>query len=66
MIEPLPITYRMLHEDAAGMGLCDEFFAVSGIDPDAVVKCSCHFDAGHEPHCDIVAARELRVKRRKR
>lgn len=55
-----PITYRMLHEDAAGMGLCDEFFTISGIDPNAPVKCNCYWDAGHEPHCDIVSANELR------
>lgn len=54
-----PITYRMLHEDAAGMGLCAEFFAVSGIDPEAPVKCNCAFDEGHEAHCDLVAANEL-------
>lgn len=28
-------TNRQAHEEAAGMGLCDEFFVVSGIDPDA-------------------------------
>ena len=29
-------TNRQAHEEAAGMGLCDEFFSVSGIDPDAL------------------------------
>lgn len=61
-IEPNPITYRMLHEEAAGMGLCEEFFTVSGINPDAPVTCNCNFDAGHEAFCDIVAAYELRKK----
>lgn len=28
-------TNREAHEEAAGMGLCDEFFTTSGIDPDA-------------------------------
>jgi hypothetical protein len=60
-VEPNPITYRMLHEDAAGMGLAEEFFTVSGINPDAAVKCNCNFDEGHEPACDIVAAHELRT-----
>ena len=57
-----PITYRMLHEEAAGMGLCAEFFAQSGIDPDASVACNCKFDEGHEATCDIVAAHELLKK----
>jgi hypothetical protein len=26
-------TMREVHEEAAGMGLCDEFFSTSGIDP---------------------------------
>jgi hypothetical protein len=26
---------RQAHEEAAGMGLCDEFFVLNGIDPDA-------------------------------
>lgn len=55
-----PVTYRMLHEDAAGMGLAGEFFTVSGINPDASVKCNCKWDEGHEEHCDLVAANELR------
>ena len=32
------MTNREAHEKAAGMGLCNEFFAVSGIDPDAEYK----------------------------
>lgn len=66
MVEPNPITYRMLYEDAAGMGLCDEFFTISGINPDAPVRCNCKFDEGHEAACDIVAAHELRRKRESR
>jgi len=62
--EPTPITYRMLHEDAAGMGLCGEFFAVSGIDPDAIVSCNCNWDSGHEMRCDIVAANALQSRLR--
>lgn len=61
-IEPRPITYRMLHEDAAGMGLCADFFRISNINPDAIVTCNCAFDGGHQPHCDIVAANELRAR----
>jgi hypothetical protein len=61
MIEPNPITYRMLHEHVAGMGLCPEFFTVSGINPDAAVVCNCAFNEGHEPSCDIVAAMNLRM-----
>lgn len=58
-----PVTERMLHEDAAGMGLDDLFFAISGINPDAPVKCTCKWDdEGHEPHCDIVAANKLLFK----
>lgn len=64
MIDPNPITYRMLHEDAAGMGLTSEFFTVSGINPDAVVKCNCQWDAGHEAHCDLVAAHDLGIRLR--
>jgi hypothetical protein len=56
MNEPTPITYRMLHDHAAGMGLSAEFF---GIDPDAPVVCNCNWDEGHEPSCDIVAANRL-------
>jgi hypothetical protein len=29
------ITNRMAHEEAAGMGLCHEFFDINKIDPDA-------------------------------
>lgn len=29
-------TNREAHEEAAGMGLCNEFFTISGIDPDAL------------------------------
>ena len=28
-------TNREVHEEAAGMGLCPEFFQINGIDPDA-------------------------------
>jgi hypothetical protein len=59
-LEPNPITWRMLHEHAAGVGLCPEFFDLSGIDPDAPVTCTCNFDQGHEPGCAIVYAHELR------
>lgn len=62
MIEPKPITYRMLHEECAGMGLCPEFFAISGINPDAPVVCNCKWDSGHEPTCDLVYAHKLRQK----
>ena len=62
MIEPTPITYRMLHEDAAGMPLSQGFFLLSGIDPDAPVKCNCAFDVGHQAWCDIVEAHKLRMK----
>lgn len=62
MVEPNPITYRMLHEEAAGMPLCLEFFTISGINPDAPVTCNCNFDEGHEASCDIVAVWELRKK----
>ena len=55
-----PITYRMLHEDVAGMGLCDEFFSLAKIDPDAKVKCNCVWNDGHEATCNLVAANELR------
>ena len=62
--EGCPITYRELHEEAAGMGLSDEFFKVSNINPDAPVKCNCKFDGGHEPTCDIVTAHELLEKKK--
>ena len=29
------MTNKEVHEEAAGMGLCDEFFTINGIDPDA-------------------------------
>ena len=29
------MTNREVYEDAAGMGLCQEFFAIKGIDPNA-------------------------------
>ena len=64
--DPNPITYRMLHEEAAGMGLCAEFFRISGIDPDAPVRCNCDFDEGHEAGCDLVAAHDLRRRSRMR
>jgi hypothetical protein len=64
MIEPTPVTYRMLHEDAAGMGLCDEFFEINHIDPDAIVTCNCNWDAGHEATCDMVAANRLLMGRK--
>ena len=64
MVEPTPITYRMLHEHAAGMALSAEFFEISGIDPDAPVVCNCNWDGGHEPTCDIVAANELLMGKR--
>lgn len=60
MIEPNPITYRMLFEDAAGMGLSDVFFIISGLDPDATVVCNCDWDGGHQEGCDIVSAHNLR------
>jgi hypothetical protein len=60
--DPSPITYRMLHEEAAGMGLDPIFFRLSGVDPDAAVTCNCNFVEGHESSCDIVAAHELRQK----
>jgi len=63
MIEPNPITYRMLHEHFAGYGLCDEFFSVSNIDPDAVVTCSCRWNQGHEATCDLVAVNAMRTLR---
>jgi hypothetical protein len=60
---PSAVTYRELHEDAAGMGLDDSFFAVSKIDPNAAVKCNCAWDEGHEGHCDIVAANRILMSR---
>jgi len=33
--KPRPKTNREVHEEAAGVGLCIEFFALNGIDPDA-------------------------------
>jgi hypothetical protein len=32
------MTNREAHEEAAGMGLCQEFFVLNGIDPDAEYK----------------------------
>jgi hypothetical protein len=58
-----PVTYRELHEDAAGMGLDDSFFTISKIDPNAAVKCNCDWDEGHEGHCDIVAANRILMSR---
>ena len=58
-----PVTYRELHEDAAGMGLDGSFFAVSKIDPNAPVKCNCNWHEGHEEHCDIVAANRILMSR---
>ena len=58
-----PITNRDLHEEAAGMGLCAEFFTTSNINPDAPVECKCKWDGGHEPTCNIVAAHALLAKR---
>jgi hypothetical protein len=57
--DPEPITYRMLHEDVAGVGLSEEFFTLNHINPDGPVLCNCAFDEGHEPTCDIVAANAL-------
>ena len=53
------VTYRMFHEAAAGTDLCDEFFMVTGIEPDVPVKCNCTWDDGHGERCDIVVANEL-------
>ncbi len=53
------ITYRILHEHFAGMGLCDQFFTINKINPDEIVKCNCNFDEGHEPNCDIVTANQI-------
>lgn len=58
MNEPTPITYRMLHEHFAGYGLNETFFTLSKIDPDAIVRCNCNFDNGHEINCDIVGANQ--------
>ncbi len=60
-----PITNRDLHEDAAGMGLGPEFFALNNIDPDAAVVCNCTWDLGHEATCNIVAANALLARRNK-
>lgn len=59
MIEPNPITYRMLHNAAAGYTLSEEFFTTNNIDPNAIVKCNCNFYEGHENWCDIVSAHNL-------
>lgn len=58
--DPNPITYRQLHEHLAGYALTEEFFKLSNINPDAPVTCNCNWDEGHEAHCDIVLAHDLR------
>jgi hypothetical protein len=58
-----PVTYRELHEDAAGMGLDESFFAVSKIDPNVAVKCNCDWDEGHHANCDMVAANRILMQR---
>ncbi len=58
------VTYRELHEEAAGMGLNGSFFAVSKIDPNAPVKCNCAWNEGHGEHCDIVAANRILIQRK--
>jgi hypothetical protein len=63
LVLPLAVTYRELHEDAAGMGIDDSFFAVSKIDPNAAVKCNCDWDEGHHANCDIVAANRILMSR---
>lgn len=63
MNEPNPVTYRELHEYCAGYGLEHTFFEISGIDPEAPVRCNCKFDSGHEPHCDIVLANRIMRER---
>ena len=65
LVLPLAVTYRELHEDAAGMGFDAAFFAVSKIDPDAAVKCNCDWDEGHHANCDIVAANRILMQRQK-
>lgn len=57
------LTYRDLHEEAAGMGLDISFFKVSGIDPDAPVKCNCNAANGHGEACDLVFALLIETKR---
>ncbi len=61
--EPNPVRYREMHEHAAGIGLDEPFFSISKIDPNAVVKCNCAFDEGHQPHCDIVYANKVMADR---
>jgi hypothetical protein len=46
MVEPNPITYRMIGK-------------LDVPDPDAVVVCNCRWDEGHEPTCDIVEANRI-------
>lgn len=43
-------TNREVHEEAAGMGLCPEFFAFNSIDPDAPAE-PCAF-CGKSEECD--------------
>lgn len=57
-----PVSYRMLHEDAAGMPLDEMFFKIAGVSPDAPVECNCEFNQGHESHCLIAQAHELLAK----
>jgi len=63
LVLPFAVTYCELHEEAAGMGLDDSFFAISNIDPNAAVKCNCAWNEGHEEHCDIVTANRLLMRR---
>ncbi len=41
MVEPNPITYRMLFGNSDPRG-------------DSIVTCNCNWDEGHEANCDIV------------
>lgn len=52
MVEPNPVTYRML-------GMTAEV-----PNPDAPVTCSYTFDEGHEPDCDIVKAHDYKMEHR--
>lgn len=45
------------------MGLDISFFKVSGIDPDAPVKCNCNAANGHGEACDLVFALLIETKR---
>ena len=62
MLEPTPVTYRMLYETANGGPLLERFYYVHNIDPNAIVKCNCNFDEGHETTCDLVKANTLIIK----